>query len=661
MKSVIFPCLTMMLVSILAAACPAAAAGDGGPGGGALPEMRVVNLADRAADASDLLAVEDGRYSITGYGREAHFGNDEGTFVGFQTEAPHFTFTARIAGAEFDSPNAKYGLTIREGLEGFTRAFSIRYDAWEGNRCLQWFMRHHRAHDAHFGGLRAWVAGSDRTFEQQDGFYLRIVRRYPYLRAYASEDGQDWTDVTNYHAALLEKEVWVGMQVTAGGQGRPPMEAVFEDIRFTVDEADTGDRRATFTDHKPNVRTRMYLVRMESDRGDEVNPFVLIPEGMDRSEIRALYWTPGNKEVALYPNIHMPWENGPGRLRRPEGMEDWEGVWTFEADALYRGLAQHGIVRLGGVWSSRDDLDDVLEALAEATGIEHLPDLPFIPAGISAMGGASARISQTWPQRTIAAIPTLIGAAGMGATGEEVLAVPRLYIIGSRDGAHLRQVIEANEGVRERGALWGTAVMWTVHHQAHKLQAIALPYMIDMTDARLPERLDRRPIELRPLREEDGYFGLIDTWESNFPKVVPVREFDGDRSRAVWLPNAHIARIWQAFCSNHPQTVIHFPRFDGHGGFGNAPRANLDWRNSHLVAGEPIEVMASGPDADDVEVTWYAGLEQLEVIREHDGNPFRVTLEPLPAGTHALYAITRIGEQREISRPVTVMVHEPQQ
>ncbi|MCC5830927.1 MAG: hypothetical protein JJU36_15890 [Phycisphaeraceae bacterium] len=628
------------------------------------PEFRPVNLQSPDADVADRLQFRDGVYTVRGYGREAHFGNDEGTFVGFKTDALNFTFAARVVSAQFTSGNAKYGLTVREGLGGYTRAFHIRYDAWEGNRCLQWFMRHHRAHDAHIGSLRAWVAGSAREFDQSEDFYLRIIRRYPYLRAYASRDGREWTDVTNYHAALLEQEVWVGMQVTAGGQGREAMTAVFDQVSFKVDQtAGDADRRATFADYKPNPRMHMHLARMTSPRGDEFSPFVIIPDGMDPKSIRALYWTIGSKEAVLYPNVHMPWENGPGRLRRPDGMKDWEGVWTYEGPGDYRGLAQQGVIRLGGAWGLAEDLDEVLAKLAELTGIEHLPHLPILPIGQSASGGAASRAASAHPHRTIAVVPTLIGPAGRNEAERAVLDVPRMIIIGSQDGGHLRSVIDAAPDFRESRALWGIAPMWTVHHRVHRTQALAIPFMMDMLEARMPpEYRGDGPPRLRRVRERQGWLGLIDTWDSNYPQVVPMRRFEGDPSRTVWLPNEHIARIWQAFCSNTPQTVIHYPRFDGHGGFSNAAPARLDWRNSHLRAGRPVEMLASGPnpaDGTEVSVEFYAGLKKLVVKRQPDPeNPFRVTLEPLPAGIHAIYAITTVGDEKEISRPVLVMVHE---
>jgi len=81
----------------------------------------------------------------------------------------------------------------------------------------------------------------------------------------------------------------------------------------------------------------------------------------------------------------------------------------------------------------------------------------------------------------------------------------------------------------------------------------------------------------------------------------------------VWLPTERIARIWQAFVSENPKTVIHFPMCEGHGNYG-LPRPH-GWHNSFMEAGVPFELVASGPLGDNLNVEYYAGLTKLKVLK----------------------------------------------
>jgi len=49
--------------------------------------------------------------------------------------------------------------------------------------------------------------------------------------------------------------------------------------------------------------------------------------------------------------------------------------------------------------------------------------------------------------------------------------------------------------------------------------------------------------------QDDGSYVLtaVGTWETNFPQVVPVRQYKGRSEKLVWLPTEKTARLWQAF------------------------------------------------------------------------------------------------------------------
>jgi hypothetical protein len=244
--------------------------------------------------------------------------------------------------------------------------------------------------------------------------------------------------------------------------------------------------------------------------------------------------------------------------------------------------------------------------------------------------------------------------AGAKNADRRVLATPHLHVFGSRDGGHLKDAESWIPRLRENRALWAPTPMWRVYHRQHKSYSIIFPYFLEVLRLRVPSGVDyaQGPPRLKTLDPNSGWYGMAKTWTTNYPHVVPARRYRGNSKDRVWLPNELTARIWQAYVSQNPKTIIHFPMFEGHNNYGQ-PNPH-GWHNSFLAADEPFELVASGPLGTDLNVEYYAGLTRLEVLEEHS-TPYRVTLQAPEPGLHAIYAITEWNGQREISRPVTIM------
>ncbi len=624
------------------------------------PELRRFVLGKPVPAAPVRASPEAGRITVTGLGRVASGHLDEGAFVGLETKALNFTFVARVVGAEGGGKGARYGLTARAGLAGNDKAVSLRFD---GGRCLQWLMRHHVVANTHQGSRRCFVAGDDKRFARPEGLWLKLVRRYPYVDLYASENGKEWRQAP-YRPVLLPARAWVGLQVTAGGDGKRPLAVTFDRVSFAADRGkDTSpDTPGTFREYAPRKKYTIYFARVNT--GTAARPafataYVIVPDGMSPKKMRCLLWTPGSKEIATADGGTLPFRHGKrgtpkAGLRLPADFDRDEGAYhTDRLSPEYAMLEHHGILRLGTL---HDAYRESLKRLAEVSGIPELAHLPFVATGASAAGGRASAAARKFPELAVACCPTLAGAAGVEEVAKHAR-TPFLHVVGSKDGSHLRQVKEAAPVERAHHALWGAAPMWFVYHHTHKQNALLYPYLVDCARLRVPAGHDfaSGPARLRRLAEEDGYLGLMDSWESNYPKAVPFNEHRGDRRGTVWLPTARVARAWQAFMSQGPRTVIHFPTFEGHSTVGQ-PQPN-GWHNSHLAADEPFEVAASGPLGPGVKVEFFADLEPLRVVGRGGANPYRVRAGGLPPGLHVLYAVTTVGGRQEISRPVTVMFH----
>jgi len=640
------------------------------------PRLQTYALDKAGIAAPDRVEQHDGVFTVKGLGRESYLGSDDdSTFAALPTDALAWTFTARIKAAEADTKNYKYGIALRTGLGERDRMFALRYDGYEGNAAIQWFYRHGVGLNTHDGTRRVFLEGVEKDKAAEAGFWLRIERRYPAVRGYWSKDGADWKPVAaDMSLAMLEQDVHVGLMATGGGNGKAPARVTYDNVRFETDP--TYQPPITPDGFKApdpgGKRWEMHITQADSVREgkpDEVKDsqglFIIKPRDLKWEDVRALIYTTSNKEVVIRNaegrRERLAFKRGPGKARAPEAMEGWEGVWPMpEVDPLYYLWLEQSVVHMGGALPP-NEVANAIEELGEQVGYP-LQNLPWVNVGISFAGGHTAQLARLHPERTIAAAPELIGAAGWESDHPAVLNTPHLYVVGSHDTTHLTRWLEIDKPVREKGALWGVAPMWWYYHRPGHSHSIVLPYFDRVIDLRVPERPDYRkgPVELKRLKEEDGWLGDMTTIESNFPKAVAWADADESlrRGDASWFPDALTARLWQSAASNWPKTVIHFPRFDPTGGWSGPPPAGQ--QHHYMEADKPFPILATGPVGAGVEVEWFAGLEPLTVTQTHRDNPYLVEAEGLPAGLHVLYAITTLPDgTREISRPQMIFFHKP--
>ncbi|MGC9454446.1 MAG: hypothetical protein ACP5HU_06240 [Phycisphaerae bacterium] len=607
------------------------------------------------------------RYILKGRGSGMHPHEERGGgYAHVTTDALNFSFTARIAEAPEEGPYPRYGICVRTGAGAYDRMLLLRYAVYDQHRCVQWYYRHGVASSTHAGANRTYRHGLLREMDEASGYWLRVVREYPVYRLYISTDGEDWREVaSDYCFTLMDREVTVGLLLTSGSQGQMTS-AVFDNISFVETPADEDAvTEELWQQFRPPMETwEMHLTQADSDEGEDTQGiFILKPESLAFEDIRALYYTTGSKEVMLSGRRKMQWDGDVAKRRKPSDMETWEGVYKIDdLRYWYSILGHYRIARIGGAFRP-EHYESAIRELAEQTGAENLPNLPFVATGGSAAGEAAASAARLMPERTAAVAPALIGMAGANTDDPYVLNVPHLHVIGSKDGPHLKDVMQRDSGLREKGALWAQAPMWWGYHAWWRADQIMVPYFLRLIDMRVPEGADASagPVELVQLDESDGYIGLNDTWDGNWPVVLPFPEATEEQRRgdASWLPDEFTARLWQAFVANWPRTVIHFPRFDGNEGFGfTRPQG----REIHFMeANRPFNLLASGPIGENVTVEYYAGLRKLEVLHRYRDNPYMVRLEALPPGLHVLYAITTVDGEKEICWPQPILFQSREQ
>lgn len=658
-------CLSLLLVIISLTAARAES-----------PDLEVAVLHQSGADAASLIGQRGDAVEVTATGSESYFGADDGTFAYVTTDALSWTFTAHVKGKPEGTKNAKYGIAVRTGTERWNRGLLLRHDAYEGNAAVQWLFRYGVSHGTHHGFRRVMHSGVEPTMKRDEDFWLRIERDYPTFTMSYSEDGKQWRPVSaSYQFNLLPTRVNVGLMVTAGGDGKTPVTAAFDQVAFdeTVAEAKRDMMPDLFSDYDPPMEPWEITLAQISGEGEgrkKSEPatfFVIKPKEMKWSDVRGFFYTTSSKETVIQNDDgtlgKLDFESGEGKLRRPKGMTSWEGTYELRPDPLYRIFEHYGLVRLGTA-APPGQVQAGIEALAKETGYPGLVNLPWVSQGMSFAGGHTAQAARLYPERTIAASPTHIGLAGWDSDDPRVLKTPHLYVVGTHDTVHLKNALEEDAAARQKGALWGVAPLWWYYHSIGHTVSVSMPFFLDVMDLRLPEKFNAAdgPVTLRDIKEEDGWLALNDTIATNFPQVVKWSEASEVQRRgdSWWLPTQRVARVWQASSSDWPRTVIQFPRFDATDGWSGPPPAGT--LQHQMMADEPFHILASGPVGESVKVEYYADLDPLKVLQTLRA-PYLVQVEGMSAGVHNLYAITTWTdvegkEQREISRPQMIFFHE---
>lgn len=635
--------------------------------------MRVVELGQ--AGAGEAAAGADGAgVEIVAAGREAYLGSDEGTFAYVTTDRSHFTFVARIASVEGDASRAKIGVCVRHDLDKHARSVHLRYDAYDKHRCLQWFMRYQRRPSDHDGSRQCFHDGIDKRFDRLEGTWLKIERRYPHVRLYASLDGKEWSRVEGgYEPVLLPQGVHVGVIATQGGDGKAGARVRFDNITFTEDAANDApgvETAASYQEFWPATGKWKFVSATvpftdKSGQDESFSAQLLMPEKMRPESIRGIVWSTGSKEFVLADNKPMGYTKtgASGTLRQPEMMQTPEGTAILDTVGPWnQWFASNGWVRVAGYFPP-EQYDAAVRRLAEVSGIEKLPNLPFVSTGASFAGGYAATAGAKFPERCVATAPVIIGQAGSGSP--TLGTVPYLNVWGSRDGRHLKDFLSRVDAHVPRKAQFGNAPMWTLAHRQHNAWAVIFPFFLEAWSLRVPADADAGagPVALKNIAYERGFYGLVDSWSTNAPRVVPVADYDGPPGNVVWLPGERTARVWQAFVSQNPRAVVLFPTFDGTSTFGGPMPA--DWRISQMKADTPFPLVAAGPttDADGkpVRVRWFVDGKPLDV-QATGPNPYRATASGVSAGLRAIWLETYTegnSAPTEISRPVLVLFVPP--
>ncbi len=203
---------------------------------------------------------------------------------------------------------------------------------------------------------------------------------------------------------------------------------------------------------------------------------------------------------------------------------------------------------------SADVFVDSLKKLAEKSGHPEVATAPWCLWGHSGGGFWSSLMQMLYPKR-IAAIWFQSGTA-YGYWNADQTPVPEI------PAAAMKIPMMANPGIKEKegkpptGAWGGSLAMFKDYrskgapiafapdpasgHETRDSRYLAIPFFDACLDLRLP---DQAGAALKELDLSKGW--LAESLSENAP--VPAKDFKGDATKAVWLPNESVARVWLDF------------------------------------------------------------------------------------------------------------------
>jgi hypothetical protein len=96
--------------------------------------------------------------------------------------------------------------------------------------------------------------------------------------------------------------------------------------------------------------------------------------------------------------------------------------------------------------------------------------------------------------------------------------------------------------MRAKGALIGVAVDPLTAHECGNQRYLAIPWLDACLSARLPEKSGD---PLKPMPTDGAWLAELLATEA-----LPVAEFKGDKTKAVWLPNGAVAKLWMQYVTD---------------------------------------------------------------------------------------------------------------
>jgi len=209
-------------------------------------------------------------------------------------------------------------------------------------------------------------------------------------------------------------------------------------------------------------------------------------------------------------------------------------------------------------------------ALDEFAKLGHHPEvvnLPFVMYGSSNGGACTYGFVNYAPERAICFVANVSAGYNPKEPVVEALKVPGVYIIGKFDALIGQRGIDRTDELikkaRANGALWSWALELKGHEDGASYD-IYMKLVEQAVAARYPKSGDpsKGPVQLKELREEDGWLVDQNSWDSGLTYVDSYSNYNGDKKSAGWVLNKNLAYVYRSLATHHNPLTISVHEFD---------------------------------------------------------------------------------------------------
>ncbi len=205
-----------------------------------------------------------------------------------------------------------------------------------------------------------------------------------------------------------------------------------------------------------------------------------------------------------------------------------------------------------------------LTELGARSSHPELATVPWALWGHSGGGHWAGGMTLLHPDRVVAAwlrsgVPPITVADGKPAPytiSDAACQVPVMCNLGTKEGVTDKEsrfagVWPGNEAfflaVRAKGGLIGVSVDPLSSHDCGNQRYLAIPWLDACLTSRLPTR-NGDPLKAIP--NMTGWLTPLNAGDPNIVAAVPATKFEGDMTKAVWLPNESVAMAWAQYVKN---------------------------------------------------------------------------------------------------------------
>ena len=235
--------------------------------------------------------------------------------------------------------------------------------------------------------------------------------------------------------------------------------------------------------------------------------------------------------------------------------------------------------------------------------------------------------------------------------------MPMLFTLGAIPDAF--KMLPGIEGrfvpARREGLAWGLGLQWGCAHDFANSATMFIPWCEAIAAMRLPKYPPRSggPVKLRDVKLADGWLGQSPKIETTLATVAPYNEYEGDKTKTVWLPSRSVAFIWRAIQSKDPPVVLQASSSDGS---TKLPKANpKSERQMTTAPGASITLRAIVRKGCSIsKIEYYDGDRP---IGEATKAPWSFEWTQAPAGLRPVWAMWTSSEGKKgVSNPALIIV-----